>query len=275
MSILPIPYSQIRSATALKARSWRRMGLRIINSANPDYTVLSCQKGNVCPWIMMTHILVVEDEVKLAQSIELELKYEGYQVTVAQDGLSGLTAAQELNPDLLILDSILPAISGLELCRRLRSKGDMVPVILLTAKDDVPSRVAGLDAGADDYILKPFSLEELLGRIRAHLHRVQDHDPDLLPFADLSLNRRTREVFRGSRLIELTAKEFDLLEYLISYPRQVLTRDRILENVWGYDFMGDSNIIEVYIRYLRLKLEANNEKRLIQTVRGVGYVLRD
>jgi DNA-binding response OmpR family regulator len=151
----------------------------------------------------------------------------------------------------------------------------MVPVILLTAKDDVSDRVAGLDAGADDYVVKPFSVEELLARVRAHLRRTTEIDPDERQFADLSLNRRTREVFRGDRAVELTAKEFDLLEYLISHPRQVLKRDQILENVWGYDFMGDSNIIEVYIRYLRLKLEAENEKRLIQTVRGVGYVLRD
>ncbi|WP_148096694.1 response regulator transcription factor, partial [Aphanothece sacrum] len=145
---------------------------------------------------------------------------------------------------------------------------------LLTAKDDISDRVAGLDAGADDYIVKPFSLEELLARVRAHLRRNQDENPNLLEFEDLSLNRSTREVYRGNRLIELTAKEFDLLEYLITHPRQVLTRDQILERVWGYDFMGDSNIIEVYIRYLRLKLEVNGEKRLIQTIRGVGYVLR-
>lgn len=224
---------------------------------------------------MTVNILVVEDEVKLAQFIELELKYEGYQVTVANDGLDGLTAARESNPDLVILDWMLPGISGLEVCRRLRTTGNMVPVILLTAKDDVSDRVAGLDAGADDYVVKPFSVEELLARVRAHLRRNTEIDPDLRQFADLSLNRRTRDVFRGDRAIELTAKEFDLLEYLISHPRQVLKRDQILENVWGYDFMGDSNIIEVYIRYLRLKLEAQGEKRLIQTVRGVGYVLRD
>jgi two-component system OmpR family response regulator len=135
--------------------------------------------------------------------------------------------------------------------------------------------VAGLDAGADDYIVKPFSLEELLARVRAHLRRTQEDNPDLLQFADLSLNRITREVYRGNRAIELTAKEFELLEYLMAHPRQVLTRDQILERVWGYDFMGDSNIIEVYVRYLRLKLEAEEEKRLIQTVRGVGYVLRE
>jgi two-component system OmpR family response regulator len=224
---------------------------------------------------MTGHILLVEHEVKLAQFIELELKYEGYQVTVAEDGLSGLAAAQELSPDLLIVDSMLSRLSGLELCRSLRTKGNMVPVILLTTKDDVPARVAGLDAGADDYVLKPVSIEELLDRIRTHIRRTEENDPDRLSFVDLILNQRTRDVFRGNRLVELTAKEFDLLEYLISHPREVLTREQILENVWGYDFMGDSNIIEVYIRYLRLKLEAKNEKRLIQTVRGVGYVLRD
>lgn len=224
---------------------------------------------------MSSHILIVEDEAKLAQFIELELKYEGYQVTAANDGFTGITIAREIKPDLIILDWMLPGLSGLELCRRLRTTGDKVPIILLTAKDDVSDRVAGLDAGADDYVLKPFSLEELLARVRAHLRRTQEPNPDLLVFEDLSLNRSTREVFRDNRAIELTAKEFDLLEYLIAHPRQVLTRDRILETVWGYDFMGDSNIIEVYIRYLRLKLEANHEKRLIQTVRGVGYVLRD
>jgi DNA-binding response OmpR family regulator len=226
--------------------------------------------------INMTHILLVEDEVKLARFIELELNYEGYQVSVAYDGLTALTAARELNLDLIILDWMLPGLSGLEICRRLRSTGDKVPVILLTAKDEVSDRVAGLDAGADDYVVKPFSIEELLARVRAHLRRNKETDAaEILEFEDLNLNRRTREVYRGNRLIELTAKEFDLLDYLISHPRQVITRDRILEEVWGYDFMGDSNIIEVYIRYLRLKLETNDEKRLIQTVRGVGYVLRE
>jgi len=224
----------------------------------------------------MTHILLVEDEVKLARFIELELNYEGYQVSVAYDGLTALTAARELHPDLVILDWMLPGLSGLEICRRLRSTGDKVPVILLTAKDEVSDRVVGLDAGADDYVVKPFSIEELLARVRAHLRRNQEADAvDILEFENLSLNRRTREVYRGHRLIELTAKEFDLLDYLLAHPRQVITRDRILEEVWGYDFMGDSNIIEVYVRYLRLKLETNDEKRLIQTVRGVGYVLRE
>lgn len=224
---------------------------------------------------MKPHILVVEDEAKLAQFIKLELEFEDYEVTIATDGLAGLSTAREIQPDLILLDWMLPGISGLEICHRLRQTGNKVPIILLTAKDDISDRVAGLDAGADDYVIKPFSIEELLARIRASLRRDREEEVDLLQFSDLKLNKATREVYRGNRSIELTAKEFDLLEYLISHPRQVLTRDQILERVWGYDFMGDSNIIEVYIRYLRLKLEAQQEQRLIQTVRGVGYVLRE
>ncbi len=220
------------------------------------------------------HILLVEDEIKLARFIELELTAEGYQTSVAHDGLTGLSMIREAPPDLLVLDWMLPGMTGIDVCRRLRSTGNKVPVILLTARDDVRDRVDGLDAGADDYLVKPFSIDELMARIRANLRRNQEENPDLLEYEDLSLNRQTREVFRGSRAIELTAKEFDLLEYLISHPRQVITRDQILEKVWGYDFMGDSNIIEVYVRYLRLKLEAQAEKRLVHTVRSVGYVLR-
>ncbi|MBF2036840.1 MAG: response regulator transcription factor [Leptolyngbyaceae cyanobacterium T60_A2020_046] len=224
---------------------------------------------------MTPKILLVEDEEKLAQFIQMELGYEGYEVTVTHDGLSGLMAARDREPDLILLDWMMPGLSGIEVCRRLRSTGVSVPVILLTAKDDISDRVTGLDAGADDYVVKPFSIEELLARVRAHLRRNQPQEVDGLQFQDLTLNRKTREVMRGDRSIELTAKEFDLLDYLMSHPRQVLTRDRILEEVWGYDFMGDSNIIEVYVRYLRLKLEAEGETRLIQTVRGVGYVLKD
>ncbi len=219
-------------------------------------------------------ILIVEDEEKLAKFVQLELGYEGYEVIVANDGLSGLMAARDSEPDLVLLDWMMPGLTGVEVCRRLRATGAMMPVILLTAKDGIEDRVAGLDAGADDYVVKPFSIEELLARVRAHLRRNQPEDPEVFLFADLSLNRKTREVKRGDRTVDLTAKEFDLLDYLISHPKQVLTRDRILEEVWGYDFMGDSNIIEVYIRYLRLKLEAEDETRLIQTVRGVGYVMR-
>ncbi|PZV14267.1 MAG: DNA-binding response regulator [Leptolyngbya sp.] len=224
---------------------------------------------------MNARILLVEDEEKLAKFVQLELSYEGYEVSVAHDGLSGLMAARDQTPDLIILDWMMPGLSGVEVCRRLRQTGTATPVILLTAKDEVSDRVEGLDAGADDYVVKPFSIEELLARVRAHLRRSEPQDAEILVFGDLTLDRRSREVRRGQRPIELTAKEFDLLDYLLTNSRQVLTRDRILEQVWGYDFMGDSNIIEVYVRYLRLKLEAEGESRLIQTMRGVGYVLRD
>ncbi|MCC5599895.1 response regulator transcription factor [Nostoc sp. CHAB 5714] len=225
---------------------------------------------------MMTHILLVEDEVKLARFVELELNYEGYQVSIAYDGLTALTAVRKLHLDLVILDWMLPGLSGLEICRCLRSIADKVPIILLTVKDEVSDRIAGLDAGADDYLVKPFSVDELLARVGAHLRRSQQVDgADVLEFKDLTLNRRTRQVYRGQRLIELTAKEFDLLEYLLAHPRQVITCDRIIEEVWGYNFIGDANIIELPMRYLRLKLEANNQKCLIQTVTGVGYTLRD
>jgi len=225
--------------------------------------------------MMASKILIVEDDATLAQFLKQELSYEGYDVNVEADGMEGLMAIRENQPDLVILDWMLPRLSGIEICRRLRDSFNRVPIILLTAKDEVSDRVSGLDAGADDYIVKPFSLEEFLARVRANIRRTQEPDPDVLKFDDLSLNRSTREVFRGSRAIELTAKEFDLLEYLMRHPRQVLTRDQILEKVWGYDFMGDSNIIEVYVRYLRLKLEAEKEPRLIQTVRSVGYVIRE
>jgi DNA-binding response OmpR family regulator len=224
---------------------------------------------------MSDRILLVEDDPKLAKFIESELTLEGYRVTVAPNGLDGLTLARTAEPDLLILDWMLPGISGLDICLRLRSTGVQVPIIILTAKDEVPDRVTGLNAGADDYVTKPFSMEELLARVKARLRRTQPNDPDSLEFEDLILNCLTREVYRGNQLIELTAKEFDLLEFLLRNPRQVITRDRILERVWGYDFMGESNIIEVYIRALRIKLEASNSQRLLHTVRGVGYVLRE
>ncbi|MBI4783337.1 MAG: response regulator transcription factor [Oscillatoriophycideae cyanobacterium NC_groundwater_1537_Pr4_S-0.65um_50_18] len=224
---------------------------------------------------MTAHILLVEDDLKLARLVEAELGFEGYRVTVAHSGLDGLAVAREMQPNLLILDWMLPELPGIEICRRLRATGNLVPVIMLTAKDEVSDRVAGLDAGADDYLTKPFSLEELLARVRANLRRAYPETADLLQFENLTLDCQSREVHRGGQRLELTAKEFDLLEYLLRHPRQVMTRDQLLEKVWGYDFLGDSNIIEVYIRYLRVKLEANNEKRLVHTVRGVGYVLRD
>ena len=223
---------------------------------------------------MTDHILLVEDDPRLSEFIEAELRLEGYRVTVAPNGMDGLSMARDTQPDLLILDWMLPGISGLDVCLRLRNTGIQVPIIMLTAKDEVPDRVVGLNAGADDYVTKPFSMEELLARVKARLRRTHPEAPDLLEFEDLTLNRLTREVYRGKQLIALTAKEFDLLELLLRHPRQVITRDQILEKVWGYDFMGESNIIEVYIRALRIKLEASTPKRLLHTVRGVGYVLR-
>jgi DNA-binding response OmpR family regulator len=223
---------------------------------------------------MTTHILLVEDDAKLAQFIEIELSLEGYQVTLATTGTEGLSAAREMPPDLLILDWMMPGLSGIDLCLRLRSTGVQAPIILLTAKDEIPDRVTGLNAGADDYVTKPFSIEELLARVKAHLRRANLASPDRLVFEDLTLNGILREVYRGQQLIPLTAKEFDLLELLMRHPRQVMTRDQILEQVWGYDFVGESNIIEVYVRALRIKLEVNNPTRLIHTIRGVGYVLR-
>ena len=223
---------------------------------------------------MTAHILLVEDDAKLAQLLEVELSLEGYRVTVATNGMEGLSMAREVQPDLLILDWMMPGLSGLDVCMRLRTTGVQTSIIILTAKDEIPDRVTGLNAGADDYVTKPFSIEELLARVKAHLRRVHPESSDRLEFEDLTLNCITREVYRGCQLIQLTAKEFDLLEFLLRHPRQVLVREQILEQVWGYDFMGESNIIEVYVRALRIKLEADNPKRLIHTIRGVGYVLR-
>jgi two-component system OmpR family response regulator len=224
---------------------------------------------------MNIHILVIEQETKLANFIKLELELLNYRVTVSHSALTGLTLARESNPDLIIIDSSLPDVSGFEVCRRLRQSGICIPIILLIANDSICDRATCLDAGADDYLLKNFSIDQLLERISTNFPVHETEESDLIKFADIRFNRHTREVYRGQRLIELTSKEFDLLEYLILNSQKVLTREQILEQVWGYDFSGDSNIIEVYIRYLRLKLEANHEKRLIQTVRGVGYILQE
>ena len=223
---------------------------------------------------MTIKILLIEDDIKLAQFIEMELTCEGYQVSMAHDGLDGLTQARQNSYDLVILDWMIPVLTGIEICRRLRSTGNMVPIILVTARDEISDRVAGLDAGADDYVIKPFSIEELLARIRSNLRRTKEENSDILQFEDLSLNLRTREILRSGKAIELTVREFELLEYLMHHPQQVMTRDQILEKVWGYDFGGDSNVIEVYVRTLRQKLESDNASRIIQTVRGIGYVLR-
>jgi two-component system, OmpR family, response regulator MprA len=223
---------------------------------------------------MNARVLVIEDEDRIRQFLQRGLTYENYRVDVAEDGPTGLALARENPPDLVILDWMLPGMDGLEVCRRLRAAGP-VPILMLTAKDAVGDRVSGLDAGADDYLVKPFAFDELLARMRALLRRAAPSSPEVLHFSDLTLDTGTRQAFRGDRPIELTAKEYELLELFMRHPRQVLTREVIFDRVWGYDFGGESNIIEVYVRYLRQKTEAANEKRLVHTVRGVGYVLRE
>lgn len=227
---------------------------------------------------MRKRVLVIEDEERILQFLQRGLTYEGYIVDTAMDGSQGLAIADDNPPDLVIIDWMLPeaepGLDGLEVCRRLRSGGD-IPIIMLTAKDAVEDRVRGLDAGADDYLVKPFALNELLARVRALLRRTTSETPEVLTFKDLRLDTGTHQAFRGERAIELTSKEFELLELFLRNPRQVLTRDVIYDRVWGYDFGGESNIIEVYVRYLRQKTEAEGEPRLMHTVRGVGYVLRE
>ncbi|GIL11317.1 MAG: DNA-binding response regulator [Chloroflexi bacterium] len=220
-------------------------------------------------------VLVIEDEARIAQFIERGLIYEGYRVSVARDGQTGLMSARDNPPDLVILDWMLPGLDGLEVCKRLRAASD-VPILMLTAKDDVKDRVTGLDAGADDYLVKPFSVDELMARVRALFRRSAPVSrPEILRYADLTLDTGTHRAYRGEKPIDLTAKEYELLELFMRNPRQVLTRDVIFDRVWGYDFGGESNIIEVYVRYLRQKTEADDMPRLIHTVRGVGYVLRE
>jgi two-component system response regulator MprA len=223
---------------------------------------------------MTARILIIEDDEAILKFLRRGLAYEGYQVDTAAEGQSGLSLALDNQYDLIVLDLMLPGIDGLEVCRRLRAGGP-VPILILTAKDQVTDRIQGLDLGADDYMTKPFNLDELLARIRALLRRAQPSRPQVLRFADLSLDTGTRQASRGDRIISLTAKEYELLELFLRHPRQVLTREVIFDRVWGYDFGGESNIIEVYIRYLRQKLESDDEPRLLHTVRGMGYVLRE
>jgi two-component system response regulator MprA len=220
-------------------------------------------------------VLVVDDERAVRDSLRRALELEGYDVDLAVDGVDGLARIAEFQPDVIILDVLMPGLDGLEVSRRLRRSGNRVPVLMLTARDEVNDRVAGLDAGADDYVTKPFALDELLARVRALLRRASDGPGEVLRFADLELNPGTREVRRGDESIELTRTEFSLLELFLLNPRQVLTRSIIFERVWGYDFGFASNSLDVYIGYLRRKTEAGGQPRLIQTVRGVGYALRD
>jgi two-component system, OmpR family, response regulator MprA len=227
-------------------------------------------------------ILVVDDDRSVRESLRRSLAFNGYQVELAGDGQAALDAVLAQRPDAMVLDVMMPRLDGLEVCRRMRAAGDELPILVLTARDAVSDRVAGLDAGADDYLPKPFALEELLARLRALLRwRTPDDiaaaagQSKPLEFADLSLDPDTRDVRRGDRPISLTRTEFSLLELLLTNPRRVLTRGQILEQVWGYDFPTTGNALEVYIGYLRRKTEAEGEPRLIHTVRGVGYVLRD
>lgn len=226
------------------------------------------------------HILVVEDERSIAAVLRRGLSYEGYRVTVAENGARALEVARDDRPDLVVLDIMLPGgIDGLEVCRRLRAAGDDFPILMLTARDEVADRVAGLDVGADDYMVKPFAFEELLARVRALLRRQARRGEDtgadgVLRFVDLTLDTTSRFAFRGERRIDLTTREYELLLLFMRHPNQVLTRDVIMERVWGYDFPGESNVLEVYISNLRRHLEADGESRLLQTVRGAGYALR-
>jgi two-component system response regulator MprA len=223
---------------------------------------------------MDVRILIIEDDEAILTPLRRTLAFENYQVDTAPDGETGLLLASENPPDLVVLDWMLPGLDGLDVCRRLRMDSSL-PILMLTARDSVNDRVRGLDAGADDYLVKPFSFDELLARIRALLRRTQPSKPKVYQFSDLRLDTGTRQASRGERSIELTTKEYELLELFLRHPRQVLTREIIYDDVWMYDFGGESNIIEVYVRYLRQKLETGGESRLIHTVRGTGYVLRE
>jgi two-component system response regulator MprA len=221
-------------------------------------------------------ILVVDDERAVRDSLRRALELEGYEIELAGDGREALYRLEtDSQPDAVILDVLMPGLDGLEVCRRIRASGSSVPVLMLTARDAVANRVEGLDAGADDYVTKPFALEELLARVRALIRRSTDGADEKLRFADLELDPGTREVTRGGEPIELTRTEFALLELFLLNPRQVLTRSIIFERVWGYDFGFGSNSLDVYIGYLRRKTEAGGKPRLIQTIRGVGYALRE
>lgn len=221
-------------------------------------------------------MLVVDDERPVRDALERALKLDGYEVLLAADGAEALKIVESTSPDAIVLDILMPNVDGLEVCRRIRATGDLTPILLLTARVEVRDRVAGLDAGADDYLVKPFALDELLARLRALFRRsLSDGEKHLLKFGDLTLDTSSMQVRRGLRTLELTRTEFLLLELFLRNPNRVLTREIIFDRVWGYDFGPESNSLEVYIGYLRRKLEAEFEPRLIQTVRGVGYVLRE
>lgn len=223
---------------------------------------------------MEPKILVIEDELSLAKFLAIELRSVGYAVTICGDGMSGLIEARTLNPDLVLLDWMLPYISGPEICRRLRQTGSKVPIILLTARDCIEDRVTGLDSGADDYLTKPFKIEELLARVRVRFRGLLDQQRQILRYSNLMLKQLSREAYRDGQRIKLTAKEFDLLVYFLQNPQTALRRHQILEHVWQDNTNKNDNLVDVYISHLRSKLEQHNPKRLIHTVRGCGYVLR-
>jgi two-component system response regulator MprA len=225
----------------------------------------------------MTRVLIVDDEPAVRAALDRALRLEGYTIEMAADGHEALDRLAETRQDAVVLDVAMPGLDGLEVCRRLREAGDRTPVLMLTARDAIDDRVAGLDAGADDYLVKPFALKELKARLRALLRRAEppEQDGDVLRFGDLSLDRTAWEAHRGSRRLELSRTEFQLLALFLEHPRQVLTRSQIFERVWGYDFGSSSNSLGVYMGYLRRKTEEGGEPRLLHTVRGVGYVLRD
>lgn len=219
-------------------------------------------------------VLVIEPDETLAHTISNDLRAAGYESVIAAEAALVLRQIRDVKPDLIVLDRMLGGESGLQLCSHLRQVGMRIPVVLLMSRDEIDDRVACLEAGADDYFLKPYRADDFLQLVKLYL-KPEGNSYEQLRFGELVLDLTTRQVFRNGRVIDLTMKEFELLKYLMEHPREVLTREQILENVWGYNFMGESNVIEVYVRYLRLKIEDDGEKRLIQTVRGVGYVLRE
>ncbi len=223
---------------------------------------------------MVANILVVDDDPKITQLLRRALALEGYSVQTAGSGAAALDSARSHEPDLVILDILMPGIDGLEVCRRLRATGE-TPILLLTAKDDVADRVEGLDSGADDYVVKPFALAELLARVRALLRRHEPGGGELLRYADISLDTSAHTARRGQREMVLSTTEFELLQYFLRHPKRVLSRDAILDAVWGAEFIRPTNVVDVYIGYLRSKLEAAGETRVLQTIRGAGYVLRE
>ncbi|WP_096622043.1 response regulator transcription factor NblR [Calothrix sp. NIES-3974] len=227
--------------------------------------------------MMLAHnpcVLVIESDETLANQISSDLREAGYEATVANNAAIGLQSSRDREPALIVIDRMLAGESGLSLCKSIRCEGKRMPIMVLMARDTVDDRVACLEAGADDYFLKPYRSEDFLNLVRLYL-KPETESSEQLRFGDLVLDVATRRAILNGRAIDLTMKEFELLKFLMEHPREVLTREQILENVWGYDFMGESNVIEVYIRYLRLKIEDEGQKRLIQTVRGVGYVLRE